>query len=68
MLGSRRLLESLGIIKHDGAVNYSIIIEILKEASSDEYLKQPIIRFVIENFHEGLKRFMSYSVMSIELK
>ena len=68
VLGSRRLLESLGIIRRDGTVNYPIIIEILKEASSDEYLKQLIIRFVVENFREDLKRFMGYSVMNIELR
>ena len=52
MLGSRRLLESMGIIMHDGTVDYPIVIEILKQASNDEYLKQLIIRFVAENFRE----------------
>lgn len=68
VLGSRRLLESMGIIRHDGTVDYPIVIEILRQASRDEYLKQLIIRFVVENFREDLKRYIGSSVMNIELK
>ncbi len=68
VLGSRRLLESMGVIRRDGTIDYPIVIEILKEASKDEYLKQIIIKFVVDNFREDLKRFMGYSIANIELR
>lgn len=49
ILGPRKLLESPGIVRHGGIVNYFIIMEILKLTASDEYLKQPIIKFVVDN-------------------
>ena len=55
-LGSRRLLETLGIVKPNGVNNYSLIMEILKLASSDEYLKQLMIKFVVDDFRKTLRR------------
>jgi len=40
VLSSRKLLEGIGVIRKDGTVNYPVVMEILKEASRDEYLKQ----------------------------
>ena len=68
VLSSHKLLEGIGVVRRDGTINYSIVMEILKEASRDEYLKQPIIRFVVDNFREDLKRFMGYSITNIELR
>jgi len=56
VLSSRKLLEGIGVIRKDGTVNYPVVMEILKEASRDEYLKQLIIRFVVDNFREDIKK------------
>ena len=55
-LGFKRLLEALGIVKPNGAINYSLIMEILKLASGDEYLKQLMIKLVLDNFREDVKK------------
>jgi len=56
VLGAEKKLATIGIIREDGTVEYSTIIEILKKASQDEYLKQLIIRFVVDNFREDVKK------------
>jgi len=56
ILSSKRVLEALNILRPDGTVNYPVVMEILKKASQDEYLKQLIIRFVVENFREDVKK------------
>ena len=56
VLSSRKLLEGIGVVRKDGTINYSIVMEILKLASNDEYLKQRIIRFVVDNFREEVKK------------
>jgi len=43
-------------------------MEILKKASRDKYLKQLIIRFVVDKFREDLKKFVGSSIANIELK
>ena len=40
ILSSKKVLEALNILRTDGTVNYPIVMEILRLASSDEYLKQ----------------------------
>ena len=56
VLGSRKLLEALGVVRSDGTINYPVVMEILRLASSDEYLKQRIIKFVVDNFREEVKK------------
>ncbi len=56
ILSSRKLLEATNIVRPDGTVNYSVIMEALKLAVNDEYLKQLIIKFIAENFREDIKK------------
>jgi len=56
ILSSKKVLEALNILRTDGTVNYPIVMEILRLASSDEYLKQRIIKFVVDNFREEVKK------------
>ena len=56
VISSKKMLKYLGIIRDDGTVNYGIVIEILKQALSEEYLKQLIIKFVVDNFREDVKK------------
>jgi len=56
VLGAEKRLIASGVVREDGTVDYSMAIEILKRAIRDEYLKQLIIRFVVDNFREDVKR------------
>jgi len=56
VLSSSKLLEAANIVRPDGTVNYAVVMEILKKAAEDEYLKQLIIRFVVDNFREDVKK------------
>jgi len=39
VLSSRKLLEAVSILRPDGTVNYAVVMEVLKRAVEDEYLK-----------------------------
>ena len=56
ILSSKKVLETLNILRSDGTVNYAVVMEILKRAVQDKYLKQLVIKFVVENFREDVKR------------
>ncbi len=59
-------LRSYGIIRDDGSVDYSLILQSLALAHKDEYLKQAILRFVIENFREDLRKMLGVSYAHIK--
>jgi len=68
ILSSKRILEALNILRTDGTVNYPVVMEILKKATEDEYLKQLIIKFVVDNFREDVKKAVGLFPANIELK
>ena len=45
-------LKALGIIRGDGSIDYSLVLQAIALATRDEYLKQAILRFAVENFRE----------------
>jgi len=59
-------LKTLGIIREDGAVDYGLALRILAIASRDEYLKQALLRFVVENFKEDLRKMLGVSYTHIK--
>jgi len=61
-------LKALGIIKEDGVVDYGLVLRILAIASKDEYLKNAILRFVVENFREDLRKMLGISFTGIKLE
>lgn len=68
VLGTKKALEAVGIVRPDGSVNYSIVAEILRLAAGDEYLKQLILRFAVENFREDLRKMLGISFAGIKLE
>jgi intergrase/recombinase len=60
-------LRALGIIRDDGSIDYSLILQAVALASRDEYLKQAILRFTVQNFREDLKKVLSIVPSSIRL-
>jgi intergrase/recombinase len=51
----------------DGSVDYSLILQAVALASRDEYLKQAILRFAVENFREDLKKMLGLVPSNVEL-
>ncbi|MEM4665648.1 MAG: integrase [Sulfolobales archaeon] len=64
--GSR--LRSLGILRDDGTVDYSLILEIVSIARSDEYIKNALLRFVVQEFKEDIRKMHGVSFAGIKLE
>jgi len=58
-------LKAVGIIREDGSIDYSLILQAVALASKDEYLKQAILRFTIENFREDLRKMLGISLSQV---
>ena len=50
IVGSFERLKVAGILKDDGSIDYSTILQALALATRDEYLKQAILSFAVEHF------------------
>jgi hypothetical protein len=60
-------LRALGIVRSDGSIDYSLVLQAIALASRDEYLKQSILKFAVQNFREDLKRMLGMVPSSIKL-
>jgi intergrase/recombinase len=58
-------LKAVGIIREDGSIDYSLILQAVALASKDEYLKQALLRFTIENFREDLRKMLGLSLSQV---
>jgi intergrase/recombinase len=58
-------LKAVGIIREDGSIDYSLILQAVALASKDEYLKQAILRFTVENFREDLRKMLGLSLSQV---
>jgi len=61
-------LKALGVVKEDGVVDYGLVLRILAIAAKDEYLKNAILRFVVENFREDLRKMLGVSFAGIRFE
>ena len=60
-------LMAVGLIRDDGSIDYSLASQVLKLASQDEYLRQLMLRFVVDNFKEELKKMLGLLPSTIKL-
>jgi len=58
-------LKAVGIIREDGSIDYSLILQAVALASKDEYLKQAILRFTVDNFREDLRKMLGLSLSQV---
>jgi intergrase/recombinase len=58
-------LKAVGIIREDGSIDYSLILQAVALASKDEYLRQAILRFTVENFREDLRKMLGISLSQV---
>jgi hypothetical protein len=61
-------LRAIGIIRGDGSIDYSLILQAIALATRDEYLKQSLLRFTVENFREDFREMLSLSLAHISFK
>jgi intergrase/recombinase len=60
-------LRAVGVVKEDGSIDYPLILQAIALATRDEYLKQAILRFCIENFREDLKKMLGVLPSTVKL-
>jgi len=65
VLGAAKKLAAAGILREDGTVEYAAALEVLALASRDEYLKQAVLRFVVQNFREDLRRMLGLGLAHV---
>jgi intergrase/recombinase len=61
-------LRAIGIILEDGTIDYSLILQSIALATRDEYLKQALLSFTIENFREDLRKMLGLSLARTSFK
>jgi hypothetical protein len=60
--------RAMGIIREDGSIDYSLVLQAVALASRDEYLKQALLKFTVENFREDLRKMLSLSLAHVSFK
>ena len=60
-------LRAVGLVREDGSIDYSLASQVLALASRDEYLKQLMLRFVVDNFREELRKMLGLLPSTIKL-
>ena len=58
-------LRALEIIRGDGSIDYSLILQAIALATRDEYLKQALLKFTAENFREDLRKMLGLSLAHV---
>ena len=61
-------LRATGIIREDGSIDYSLILQAIALATRDEYLKQAVLRFAVDNFREDLRKMLGLSLAHVSFK
>jgi intergrase/recombinase len=60
-------LRAVGVVREDGSIDYSLASQVLALASRDEYLRQLMLRFVVDNFREELKKMLGLLPPTVRL-
>ena len=68
LVSARDRLRSMGILREDSTVDYSLALEILAVAKDDEYLKNAVLKFVVQEFREDLKKMLGVSFAGVRLE
>ena len=68
LVSAKNRLRALGILRDDGSVDYGLALEVLALAKNDEYLKNAVLRFVVQEFREDLKKMLGMSFSGTVLR
>ena len=61
------LLKTTGIVKENGAIDYSLAMQVVALAMNDEYLKNAIIQLVVTRFKEDVRKALGISFACVKL-
>jgi intergrase/recombinase len=61
-------LRAVGIIRGDCSIDYSLVLQAIALATRDEYLKQALLKFTVENFREDLRKMLGLSLAHVSFK
>ena len=61
------LLKTTGIVKENGAIDYSLAMQVVALAMNDEYLKNAIIQLVVTRFKEDVRKALGISFAGVKL-
>jgi len=61
-------LRAIGIIRGDNSIDYSLVLQAIALATRDEYLKQALLKFTVENFREDLRKMLGTSLAHVVFK
>jgi intergrase/recombinase len=61
------LLKATDIVKENGAIDYSLALQVVALAMNDEYLKNAIIQLVVSRFKEDVRKALGISFASVKL-
>jgi len=61
-------LRALGVVGKNGVIDYGLALKILGLASKDEYLKNAILKFVVQEFKDGLRKMLGISFAGIKFE
>jgi len=68
IVGEWDKLKALRVIMENGMVDYGLILRIHAATSKDEYLKNTIFGFAVENFREDLREMLDISFDKIRIE
>ena len=60
-------LRAVGIIREDGSIDYSLVLQAIALASRDEYLKNALLQFTVAHFKEDLRKMLGISYAGVKL-
>jgi hypothetical protein len=61
-------LRAIGVIRGDGSIDYSLVLQAIALATRDEYLKQALLKFTVENFREDLRKMLGSSLAHVAFR
>jgi len=67
ILSGGERLKAMGFLREDGSLDYSLVLEVVKYALGDDYLRQVILHAVAKEFPDDLKRLLGVGFAGIVL-
>ncbi|MEM1704074.1 MAG: hypothetical protein QXQ31_08480 [Zestosphaera sp.] len=64
----RRVLEAAGLVKEGEYVDYPLVLEVVKLILRDEYLRNLVLRYVVDAYREGLRKLLGLSFAGVRLE